>query len=261
MEQNNNLEKVGNVGDYKPEVYKASRRGLAIVPNIGAVKLYTLKQGYCDFFDYGNKVLEYFVEEAIKKDKIMRGIGLGFSILSDGVLNISMWGGEYPSLINPSIFTYDRGASFDDAVEKNKLVRVPVSKAGAFCCWELGIVPYEAKAWRTYLFSRHSDTDKQKYLDDFFSGEVGEEERRQFAYNLRFDEVGLSTRAVNCLQSTTQGSKDWRSETLGKLEERTFWELMQIKNMGKVTANEIKRKLQEHGLNLKTSSQPHPDKL
>ncbi len=41
-----------------------------------------------------------------------------------------------------------------------------------YCVWEMGIVYYESRSWKKYLGSGREEQDKEKYLNDFFEGEV-----------------------------------------------------------------------------------------
>ncbi|PRB05560.1 hypothetical protein CQ046_03715 [Chryseobacterium sp. MYb7] len=41
-----------------------------------------------------------------------------------------------------------------------------------YCVWEMGIVYHESQSWKKYLGSGREEKDKEKYLNDFFEGEV-----------------------------------------------------------------------------------------
>ena len=41
-----------------------------------------------------------------------------------------------------------------------------------YCVWEMGIVYHESQSWKKYLGSGQEENDKEKYLNDFFEGEV-----------------------------------------------------------------------------------------
>jgi hypothetical protein len=41
-----------------------------------------------------------------------------------------------------------------------------------YCVWEMGIVYHESQSWKKYLGSGREENDKEKYLNDFFEGEV-----------------------------------------------------------------------------------------
>lgn len=41
-----------------------------------------------------------------------------------------------------------------------------------YCVWEMGIVYHESQSWKKYLGSGRVEKDKEKYLNDFFEGEV-----------------------------------------------------------------------------------------
>lgn len=41
-----------------------------------------------------------------------------------------------------------------------------------YCVWEMGIVYHESQSWKKYLGSGREENDKEKYLNDFFEGEM-----------------------------------------------------------------------------------------
>ena len=75
------------------------------------------------------------------------------------------------------------------------------------------------------------------------------ERRRQEFLKMRVDDerVGFSVRTVNCLKSAG-------IETIEQLIERTPKELLAIRNFGKKSLQEVKRKLAEYDLSLKEGS-------
>ncbi len=111
----------------------------------------------------GNHVISEIVQ-----GNIDNRLGLGFLIVSRGVANLSLWGGQFPSLLNQTIYEFD-----DQAPGDIEFVRKKVEEVGSFCCWELGVVAHEGAAWRRYLLSQQSQTDRDGYLRDRFEGIVG----------------------------------------------------------------------------------------
>ena len=71
--------------------------------------------------------------------------------------------------------------------------------------------------------------------------------RLQLAENHRFDELGLSPRAKNCLIGL-----DPQIRTTDELMMFTEKDLLRRRGLGKRTLKEIKDKLQQHGLRLKS---------
>lgn len=41
-----------------------------------------------------------------------------------------------------------------------------------YCVWEMGIVYHESQAWKKYLGTEKSESDKEEYLNTLFEGEV-----------------------------------------------------------------------------------------
>ncbi len=74
--------------------------------------------------------------------------------------------------------------------------------------------------------------------------QFSEEERRlQDILNTSVDELELSVRSTNCLQSANL-------RTIGELVQKTEGEMLKTKNFGKKSAEEIKQKLTQFGLHL-----------
>lgn len=96
-------------------------------------------------------------------------LGLGFLVISDGIANVGLWGGEFPSLLNQAVFAFDSSVKPLDRTYTRK----SLDESGTFCCWEMGIAGHEAASWRYYLLSKKSPTDRNNYLKDQFRGIVG----------------------------------------------------------------------------------------
>lgn len=106
---------------------------------------------------------EQFLKSEIESGKITPQIGIGFSILSEDMLNVARWDATYPIVLKNDIYIYER-----NDIQTAKLA--DVRKTGSFCIWELGIVSHERDAWKRFLASKHTREDKKRYLDDFFDG-------------------------------------------------------------------------------------------
>lgn len=103
-----------------------------------------------------------FLEKQIQKGKLNAERGMGFGILSDGVLNASRWSNKYPDVIVPQIYT----------LEDHLWVPQKVESAGAFCGGEEAVYHYENSLWQRYINSRQTEKDKHDYLGAFFNGKV-----------------------------------------------------------------------------------------
>jgi len=130
------------------------------------IKRYTLvPQGERDFNESEVRALDSILESRITNREINPKSGLGFSILSDGILNVCMWGGQYPSVLNQNLYLFDR-----EELTKNypDIRKGQIDQLGSFCCWELGITGHEATAFRRYLSSPQSKEDQEEYLANCF---------------------------------------------------------------------------------------------
>lgn len=107
------------------------------------------------------------LEVAVLQGEVHSPEGFGFSILSDGRINVCTWGGKFPSLLNQRIYTFDPQNPLGSAA------RTDLHTQGTFCCWELGIAAHEAAAWRKYLLSGRQPHNEHIYLHDRFNGMIG----------------------------------------------------------------------------------------
>ena len=99
-----------------------------------------------------------FTRHQIESGKIPRELGLGFTIVSQGYLNIALWADDPKAPIVPKTNVYALGKP-QEAPQKLSL-----EETGAFCAWELEIARAEAKAWRQYIKSKRTDVNKFEYL-------------------------------------------------------------------------------------------------
>lgn len=137
------------------------------------VKVYTMvPENEPDFTLREMREIRDNVEMDLVERRIDKRLGLGFSIISDGVVNVCMWGGDYPSLLNQSLYTFER-KDLENPSFGGDLKMRSTEEMGSFCCWELGVVGHEGAAWRRYLLSPQSKADRSVYLKDTFQGFVG----------------------------------------------------------------------------------------
>ncbi len=162
------LSKVGGEkGDYvtKPWFIKPFRE--VRVPN-AAVKLYSKTSAPQKQFSRDTMhTVEDLVGDMLTRGKIDPRLGLGFAIVSNGYINVSMWGGVYPSLLNPTLFGFDKPENMKETIRP-----LSIKKEGVYCVWELGVVTYETEAWKRYLKSEKRAKDKLEYIGDRFEGIV-----------------------------------------------------------------------------------------
>ena len=152
---------------YEAKAHYAGDYGIYLLGGNARVKFYTLLPEDASYIrPKVIKKISEVLERKLVLGKLDSRLGLGFTMISDGIVNACFWGGEYPSLINPNVY---RIGDLDEGTDI-ALFEQNISYAGAFCCWELGIVAHEARAWRNYLFTKMLETDKQKYLNDRFVG-------------------------------------------------------------------------------------------
>lgn len=97
--------------------------------------------------------------------------GLGFAILSEDILNISLWGREVPSVIHPNLYQFPNLASLTE-ISPRTLRRSSSDELGAFCIYEAGILQQERVFWRKFLESKRKDSDKQRYLEHHAFGPI-----------------------------------------------------------------------------------------
>lgn len=97
-------------------------------------------------------------------------------------------------------------------------------------------------------FDLFNHLNQKPQLVDFSSSQSevssGQEKSKESALSLSIDDLELSARSSNCLKRAG-------IETVAELMEKDLSELIQIKNFGKKSADEINDKLKQYGLMLK----------
>jgi hypothetical protein len=152
--------------DYKPHevapIFTASRNGVA------SLKCYSMRPVGTPHFsrDFLFEVSSTLFRR-MEMGEIKPRLGYGFVIVSDGVINANMWGGTFPSLPVPSIYSF-KG---ERDVERN-MERLGLDAEGVYCVWEAEVFAHEARAWRELLSTPKSERDAKKYLRDCFSGTI-----------------------------------------------------------------------------------------
>lgn len=169
---------VGHVTNYNPEVRSVRWAEVVEIPSPSAfLKLYGLQIDGSYLFEKDDySAVADFLSNEINGGVVDVLSGLGFAMISEDTLNVSFWGGDYPSLINPSVYSFQEGSRgvFKPGVVREALGELEISKGvSPYCVWELGLVSHESAAWRKYLFSDHTGRDKNTYLNDLFRGPIG----------------------------------------------------------------------------------------
>jgi hypothetical protein len=104
--------------------------------------------------------LDYFLRGEIDAGNIDRKQGIGFAILGQGFLSISIWGkgnGLY-------VQTYSVEGSHP------VLSRKTLEHTAVACTWDSRIMYHEVLAWHDYLNTSMSKADKLAYISKFISG-------------------------------------------------------------------------------------------
>ena len=116
------------------------------------------------------------LERLGEQRKLRTGLGLGFAIISnsgyskDGFVNVIEWGNYPISAVTQSWTIRSGGKIRNPMIIANP---IDIAEDGPFCIHEISILAHEAKAWEIYLATAPEDrsaADKQKYLDNFFTG-------------------------------------------------------------------------------------------
>ncbi|MEK6859015.1 MAG: hypothetical protein AABX53_03855 [Nanoarchaeota archaeon] len=136
------------------------------------VKAYSMvPEGMADIHINQASAISSRLGEEVLDGHIKRNLGLGFLVISDGIANLALWGGKFPSLLNQSVYSFD--PKVKDRFGRPELKRESLDESGTFCCYEGAIVGHESLAWRRFLFSPQAQADKITYLEDRFMGVVG----------------------------------------------------------------------------------------
>jgi len=136
-------------------------------PNVVLLKVYTMMpKGELNLQPDRYKEIEDNIAEKVLDRKIKPLLGLGFLIISDGIVNNCIWGGEFPFLLNQNVYSFSPKAKTGNL----NLEKLSLAKSGTFCCWEGEIVGFESNAWRQYLNSPQKYSDMDKYLGTKFEG-------------------------------------------------------------------------------------------
>jgi hypothetical protein len=146
---------IGNITGPKPGPKIVRPHGLITSPDL-VMKLYSMLSP--------GEEMDLESAKDFVQGKIMEGeikpyqSGMGFTILSDGVVNATVWGAEYPILGKNEVYFFS-DPKLSDAT------RLDLNKEGAYCLYEAQILAFEGARWLEYLRSDKREQDKEKYLD------------------------------------------------------------------------------------------------
>ena len=158
-----NIESIGNLREnYKHQSRTVRSRGLVTTPSL-FLKLYSMAK---DAHPTNKTISDAtrLLEREVAEGKIDPLTGLGFAILSEGMLNVARWDKEYPIVVKNQIY------GFEGSINSAK--PLDIMDVGSFCIWELGIVAHEKEAWKRFLDSERGKNEKCGYLSDFIEGNL-----------------------------------------------------------------------------------------
>jgi hypothetical protein len=179
------VRKVGKTGLYDFNITNVKPLGIVIATDTAsefAVKLYEMfKVGFKRPRKFSKENYYNTVYDKIISGEVDKRSGIGFAILSEEALNISMWGKakEY-SLVQDISRIFSTRFFFYTKDFPNNLKKLNQGASGSYSIYEAEILAHEAKAWKQYLWhSMHarklagvaeSTKAEKRYLDDFLKG-------------------------------------------------------------------------------------------
>ncbi len=116
-----------------------------------------------------------FAKETVRKridwSNLDTRLGMGFAILSNGFMNVNLWGGNEVYLLNQNLYALNRNEL--PLLPGTFLRRLNTDEEGVYCCFEGTILGHESESWARYTISREDEnTRRSQYLKDFFSGKI-----------------------------------------------------------------------------------------
>ncbi|MFA5856424.1 MAG: hypothetical protein WC867_03635 [Candidatus Pacearchaeota archaeon] len=239
------LDNIGNTYKIKPKLRYVSPQGIVTVgPDVAAVKVYSnMEYPWTRYIDDGDSFKE-FIRNELKEGKIDRKNGLGFAIFSDEVLNLSMFGDEFDSVLIPNIYFIkkdpDRPGYYNFKTRQDYI--------GTGCLWEAkDIINFETDSYiKNVLYTGGSREGKERFLEERLSGITSnfpycsEEDKQKvdLAY------LGFEKRIIVPLALS-------RINKLGDLLELSEKDLRDFESIGKGMTKGILKRLSELGYSLK----------
>ena len=157
----------GKSGDYQPKVHSVRPFSPIMTPN-AVIKLYSMRSVPQKPFSLEvMSDVKDLVTERLRDGRINPRLGLGFAVVSNGFINVSVWGGEYPSLLNNNLFGFDKPENMRKSIQT-----LDIREFGTYCVWELGVAAHEGAAWREYLWTQGTEQDKMNYINNTLDGQI-----------------------------------------------------------------------------------------
>lgn len=233
-----NLDNLGDFKEYEPKTRIVRAHKPFYEKNVAVLKVYSM---LCEktrpFTKDELSFTKCFVGRALESGRIDPKIGLGFLILSEDVLNVNLLGGDFPSIINPNIYTFGK-----NGISTQTFIRKEVKDVGSYCVWEGEIVGHESKAWREYMLSERTKEDKSLWLMNVYSGSI--QDAPISLAEKRLSEFNIDTRTVN-------GLRNAKINTVEDLIAKTEIQIGALKNIGSKGTRSLINFLGDFGLKLK----------
>ena len=160
-----NFEKIGNPGEpYEHLPRHVQSHGLVILRPL-VLKVYSMtREGGEPPTDGMVTDVKNMLEERTYESDIDPLIGMGFSILSDRIVNVARWDKDDPTVLKNQLYVFD--GDVDSAHPWD------IREEGTFSISELRIVDHEGKAWGRFLASDRGIDAKRGYLEDMMRSEI-----------------------------------------------------------------------------------------
>jgi hypothetical protein len=98
--------------------------------------------------------------------------GIGYSVLSEECLNITLWRIDSPS-VDTAIYSIEPAINLKNSKDPFEILanRQDVRRASPLRIWEARIAGHEAEVWEEYIKSGGGVNNLSNYLRDFYRGE------------------------------------------------------------------------------------------
>jgi len=156
------LRDLTSIGTVTGQVLKYNIRsdGLILLSNLVLKKYLMVPEG--GSLPEGIEPAGEVINRDLAKGRLRPFSGLGFLILSEDVLNVSIWHDEYAATIVPNIYQ----------LEGRLWIPHPVEEVGAYCSAEKRVYDHENSAFLRYLASPKENWDKITYVNDFLQENI-----------------------------------------------------------------------------------------
>ncbi len=150
------------IGAYTARPHTLTVASHVIIPE-AVVKCYLLSPQKRDLpspaaVDHVRKIINFKLKHQLNLES-----GMGFAILSEDTLNVSLWKRRPASVIQPHIYSFANMDALAHTAPR-ELKETLVDRAGAYCVYELAVVAQERDFWLEFLKSPRKEEDKKRYL-------------------------------------------------------------------------------------------------